>query len=237
MHRLYRGTVKDSGLGLALSGFFAGMALQTHPIVALLFPADGRLGMSWSRGNGHRRRQASPAGPVRGARPVPARLTAISIYYNAQGPPARAGRGPAPGRHCTAARWTSSSTLETLRNLSANLLSSLSGSLAQRLTPRTGFSRPARVWLWLVAFGLVRSARRRRAFLPVPMTVLPLPCSRSINQNYDHPGQEPLSVLSFARVLPRYGRTALTLDELGERGDAPAPIAGRPRWQCCWSVC
>ena len=204
----YRGIVNDSGLGLALSGFFAGIALQTHPIIALLFPGM----IIW-----YFLEQKKKGRPLTAWLRRPSVYVALAlflltygniIWYNAQG---RLHILAAAQRRDTMHQapldvWL---YLEALRNLLQNLLSSLSGTFDLRLAPEV-FSRPSMVFygLWLVA-GLLHALRQGKAFLFL-LVVFPVFLLPFANQNYTIPDKS--RYLSFLLPVCYIAMSDLVMD-------------------------
>ena len=222
----YRGVMRDSGFCLALSGFFAGVSLQTHPTVALVFP-----GMTiWYALEQRKRDRPLIQWVQRPALYFAAFLFLLAygniIWYNSHGKihALAAAQRRDSMRESSLNLWV---YLQTLQNLLQNLLSSISGTFELHFSSSV-FARPSMLFYgsWLLA-SLVHVACRKKLFLLLLLTS-PLLLLPFLNQNWSIPDRSrylafllPLCYIAMAWFLVRIVNWIRNLDLFLNRRAVP----------------
>jgi len=199
----YRGVAKDRTWSLALSGLLAGIALQTHPLVALLFPGMVAWYILEQRKRCRSVRQCFNRPALYGGVVLFLLAYGNIIWYNSHG-----------RLHILAAAQRRDAMqenplqlgtyLRTVRDMLQNLLSSISGTFNFELSPEA-FLRPAMIFAaaWLLG-GVVYLCKKKHGFLLLLLipSLLLLPF---VNQNWAIPGKSrylfhllPLCYLAMA---------------------------------------
>ena len=183
----YRGVAKERGAALAASGLLAGVALQTHPLVALLFPRHGGV----VRAAQHKARRSVGQCLSRPSLYVGIALFLLAygniIWYNAHG-----------RLHILAAAQRRDAMrenplqigtyLHTVRDMLQNLLSSISGTFEFQLSPEV-FLRPAIIFFGAWLTGSVVYLGKKRCWFVLLLLVPSLLLLPFVNQNWSIPGK------------------------------------------------